>query len=335
MRKIVSIGEVLMRLSPPGKKRLRQATGFEILYSGSEANVTAALAGWGMHAVHVTRFPDNPLGHAALAALRERGMDTRYIRMEGERLGLYFVENGAMTRPSAICYDRLPSAFSTAGPGIFPWQEILDGAAWFHWSGITPALSQGAADALMEALEVCRQKNITVSADINYRSGLWRYGGVPGAVMAPMVAMSQVVVAGENDTAGIFGIRARQGEDPFSSVSRQMKESFPSINCMISSVRENITASHNRLSGVLWNRGQLFRSKTYELDPIVERIGSGDAFMAGFIHASLQEWPDERRIEFATAAAAFKHSLEGDILCASPGEIEELAAGSGGGQIKR
>ena len=335
MPKIVSIGEVMMRLSPPGKQRLRQATGFDILYSGSEANVTAALAGWGMHGVHVTRFPDNPLGHAALASLRERGMDTRYIQMEGERLGLYFVENGAMTRPSAICYDRLPSAFSTAGAGIFPWDEILDGASWFHWSGITPALSRGAADALLEALDICRQKNITVSADINFRSGLWRYGASPGEVMAPMVAMSQVVVASENDTAGIFGISAVEGEEPFASVSGQMKERFPAITCMISSVRENITASHNRLSGIMWNEGRLTRSKTYDLDPIVERIGSGDAFMAGFIHASLQSWPDGRRIEFATAAAAFKHSLEGDILFASPGEIQELADGSGGGQIKR
>jgi 2-dehydro-3-deoxygluconokinase len=335
MHKIVSIGEVMMRLSPPGKQRFRQANRFEILYSGSEANVTAALAGWGMHAVHVTRFPDNPLGEAALASLRERGMDTRYIRMEGERLGLYFVENGAMSRPTSICYDRLPSAFSTAGKGMFPWDEILDSAHWFHWSGITPALSQGAADALTEALELCQRKNITVSADINYRSGLWRYGKKPADIMEPMVAMSQVVVAAENDTAGIFGIRSRAGEDAYASVAAQMKERFPALRTMISSVRENLTASHNRLSGLYWNGQKVFRSRTYELDPIIERIGSGDAFMAGYVYASLQQWPDERIIEFATAAAAYKHSLEGDILFASPQEIEELAAGNGGGQIKR
>jgi 2-dehydro-3-deoxygluconokinase len=335
MHKIVSVGEVMMRLSPPGKQRFRQATRFDILYSGSEANVTAALAGWGMHAVHVTRFPDNPLGYAALASLRERGMDTRYIQMEGDRLGLYFVENGAMTRPTTICYDRLPSAFSTAGRGIFPWEEILDGAAWFHWSGITPALSQGAADLLMEALELCGKKKITVSADINFRSGLWRYGKTPGEVMAPMVAMSQVVVAAENDTAGIFGIRAKPGEEPYASIATQMKEKFACITALITSVRQSITASHNRLSGLLWNGQSVLQSRTHELDPIIERIGSGDAFLAGYVYASLQQWPDQRKIEFATAAAAFKHSLEGDILYASTQEIEELAAGNGGGQIKR
>lgn len=335
MHKIVSIGEVMMRLTPPGKQRLRQAQGFEILYSGSEANVTAALSIWGMQGVHVTRFPDNPLGHAALAALRERGMDTRYIRMEGERLGLYFVENGAMSRPTMITYDRLPSAFSTVSAGAFDWADILRDAHWFHWSGITPALSQGAADVLQEALDVCNNLGITVSADINFRSGLWRYGRTPRDVMAPLVARSHVVVAAACDTERIFDISPLPGEEAYASIAKQMQDRFPSMRTMISSVRDGITASHNRLSAVLWENGEMIKAGWYSLDPIVERIGSGDAFMAGYIYGQLQGWDATQKLEFATAAAAYKHSLEGDILYASPQEIQSLAAGDSGAQIRR
>ena len=335
MHKIVSIGEVMMRLTPPGKQRLRQAQAFNILYSGSEANVTAALSIWGLHGVHVTRFPDNPLGHAALAALRERGMDTRHIRMEGERLGLYFVENGVMSRPTMITYDRLPSAFSMVSAGAFDWADILRDTHWFHWSGITPALSQGAADVLLEALEVCNSLGITVSADINFRSGLWRYDKSPEDVMTPLVARSHVVVAAESDTVRIFDIKARHGEEAYASIAKQMQERFPAMRTMISSVREGITASHNRLSAVLWENGEVMQSGWYTLDPIVERIGSGDAFMAGYIYGQLQGWDAMQKLEFATAAAAFKHTLEGDILYASPQEIQSLAAGDAGAQIRR
>jgi 2-dehydro-3-deoxygluconokinase len=306
-----------------------------MLYSGSEANVSAALARWGLHAAHVTRFPDNPLGHSAIAALRARGIDTEFIRTGGERLGLYFVEHGAMTRPTRITYDRLPSAFSESTAGMYPWDRILDGASWFHWSGITPALSQGAADVLMEALQVCAEKRIPVSADINYRSGLWRYGKTPGEVLGPLVALSQVVVAAESDTKGIFDIVPGSGEDPYISICSQMKSRFPSITCMITSAREQVSHSHQRLSGLLWDGGQVWHTPVYELNPIVERIGSGDAFMAGFIYGRLQGWPNGQVINFATAAAAFKHSLEGDVLDASVTEIEALAAGDHGGQIRR
>lgn len=335
MHKLVSIGEVMMRLSPPGKQRITQAVSFDILYSGSEANVSAALAKWGMHAAHVTRFPDNPLGHAARAALRARGIDTEHVQTGGERLGLYFVENGAMTRPSRITYDRLPSAFSESSAGMYPWQRILEGAGWFHWSGITPALSQGAADVLLEALEICAMKQIPVSADINYRSGLWRYGKTPGEVLGPLVALSQVVVAAESDTRGIFDIVPRPGMDPYMSICSQMKARFPSISCMITSEREQVSASHQRLAGMLWDGGQVWHTPVYELNPIVERIGSGDAFMAGYVYGRLQGWPNGRVINFATAAAAYKHSLEGDVLDASVDEIEALAAGDQGGQIQR
>jgi 2-dehydro-3-deoxygluconokinase len=335
MHKIVSIGEVMMRLSPPGKQRLRQARGFEILYSGSEANVTAALALWGWNTCHVTCFPDNPLGMAARSALMQTGMDTRYVQLKGSRLGLYFVENGAMGRPSAITYDRLPSAFSEAGAGNYPWKEILQDARWFHWSGITPALSQDAADSLAEALEVCHANGITVSADINYRTGLWRYGKEPGDVMEPLVAKSHVVVASEHDTGRLFGIAPQSGEPTHASIARQLMQRFPTITDVIGSWRNPVSAEHNQLGGLLWNASGFYQSPTHELLHIVERIGSGDAFMAGFIHGRVKGMDGQALISFATAAAVLKHSIEGDVLSCTLSEVEELASGKTGGHIKR
>jgi 2-dehydro-3-deoxygluconokinase len=336
MQKIVTLGEVMMRLSPPGKQKLQQAISLDILFSGSEANVTAALSQWGMQGIHVTRFPDNELGRTALSWLRHRGMENRYIQLGGERLGLYFVEQGAMSRPTTITYDRLPSSFSTVHKGMFNWNEILDGANWFHWSGITPALSQGAAEVLMEALLVCSAKGIMVSGDINYRSGLWRYGKTPEEIMTPMLEHTQVVVASENDTRNIFRISAENTkENGFVSISRQMKERFPGIRYMLTSPREQISATHNRLSGMLWNGTDLLETRTYNMEQIVERIGSGDTFMAGFIYAVLQGWSDQQKIDFATAAAVLKHSYEGDIMLGSVEEVLQVMEGDTGGRIRR
>ena len=326
----------MMKLSPPGKQKIRLAVNLEILFSGSEANVTAALSIWGMQGVHVTRFPYNELGLSALSWLNHRGMDTRYIQLGGERLGLYFVEQGAMSRPTAITYDRLPSAFSTVESGMFNWKEILKGADWFHWSGITPALSQGAADVLMEALKECAKNGIMVSGDINYRSGLWRYGKTPGEIMAPLLALTQVVVASENDTFNIFGIKAGdESDDPFVSVCRQMKNRFPAIRYMITSPREQVSATHNRLSGWLWNGTDFLATRQYNMEEIVERIGSGDAFMAGFIYAALKGWNDRQKIEFATATAVLKHSLEGDIMFCPVEQVVQVMEGDTGGRIIR
>jgi 2-dehydro-3-deoxygluconokinase len=336
MQKIVSFGEVMMRLSPPGKQKIRQAVSLDILFSGSEANVTAALSNWGMQGTHVTRFPDNELGHSALSWLRHRGMDIRHIQLSGERLGLYFVEQGAMSRPTAITYDRLPSAFSTVKKGMFNWNEILDGASWFHWSGITPALSQGAADVLLEAVIECTTKGIMVSGDINYRSGLWRYGKTQEEIMSPLLELTQVVVASENDTRNIFGISAEKDADnAFVSVSRQMKKRFPAIRYVITSPREQVSATHNSLSGCLWNGLDLVVTRNYNMEQIVERIGSGDAFMAGFIYAALEGWNDQQKIDFATASAVLKHSLEGDIMFCPVEQVLQVMEGDTGGRIIR
>jgi 2-dehydro-3-deoxygluconokinase len=336
MSRIVSFGEIMMKLTAPDHQRFAQAGQFKILYSGSEANVSAALRQWGGDTAHVTRFPDNDLGHAAWSSWTGLGVDMGHVQFGGERLGLYFVENGALMRSTRIVYDRLPSAFAGSEPGMYDWENILSGSDWFHWSGITPALSSGAAASLMEAIQCCNRKKIPVSGDINYRSGLWRYGKTPGEVMEPMIAGSTVIVAGPGDTQKILGILPGEGEiDPFESVSRQLMARYTGITHVVSSSRENITATHNRLLGMLWNGNDLLVSRTYDLGQIVERIGSGDALIAGFIHGRLAGWDDQRSLEFSLAAAAIKHSIEGDICLASLDEVNEVMEGGTGGRIKR
>ncbi len=336
MQKIVSFGEVMMRLTPPGNQRLIQATALNILFAGAEANVTSALSGWDMNACHVTRFPDNALGLSAIAWLKHCGINTAYIQLGGERLGLFFVENGAMARPTAITYDRLPSAFSTIDKNTFDWHNILAGADWFHWTGITPALSQGAADALASALAVCEKNNVTVSADVNYRSNLWKYGKTPGEILGPLVEKSNVIVASENDTRNIFGFGAEENaEDAFVSISSLLMKKFASIKAVISSNREQLSASHNRFTGNVWDGEKLWQTKTYDLEQIVERIGTGDAFIAGYIYGQLQQWETQECIDFATASAVLKHSVEGDVLFCSVNEVQEIKNGNISGRIKR
>ena len=335
MPEVITFGEIMMRLSPPSKKKLDQTDQLEILFSGAEANVSAALAAWGIHAAHVTRFPENPLGKAAIGAWKRLGVDMSFTSYSDDRLGLYFVENGAMNRPTNITYDRLPSSFSTIGKGSFNWDVILDGAKWFHWTGITPALSQGAADCLMEALQVAEKKQIRVSADINYRSNLWRYGKNPGEIMAPLVALSNVIVAAETDTAKICGIVAEANDEGFMEITKKMKEQFPSIECLISSRRDSASSSRNNLSGISCDGNEISRTRTYEMDNIVERIGSGDAFIAGYIYGRLQKWEKDKTLEYATASAVMKHSVEGDVNRVSSQEIIDLMNGNMGGWIKR
>jgi 2-dehydro-3-deoxygluconokinase len=333
MPDVVTFGEVMMRLSPPGKKKILQTDQLDILYSGAEANVSCALTQWGLSAAHVTRFPDNALGHAALASMRKMNVNVDHILVCEGRLGLYFVEQGALNRATAITYDRLPSAFSTIDKNTFNWDLILEGAKWFHWTGITPALSQGAADSLMEALKVAKAKGVKVSADINYRSGLWQYGKTPGEVLEPLVALSQVVVAAESDTESIFGIKGN-GHD-YAVVAEAMKKRFPGMECMLASRRASISASHNTLSGIYWNGALVFETRTYDINNIVDRIGSGDAFISGFIYGSLSDYSDQEKIDFAASSAVLKHSVEGDFNLVSVNEVWGLVEGNTGGRVKR
>lgn len=331
MPRIVTFGEVMMRLTPPGRQKIIQTDRLDILYGGAEANVGVALAGWGMQAAHVTRFPDNPLGHAAAAHLRKYGIDVGHVRYGDGRLGLYFLEPGAMNRATQITYDRLPSAFSLLPSGCFDWDAILEGADWFHWTGITPAISQAAADSLGDALRAAAKKGVRVSADINYRTGLWQYGKTPGEVLGPLVEQSQVVIAAASDTSSIFGIDATDHGELF----HRMKQRFPAMEYLVASQRGSISASHNTLSGILCRGDEVLETKTYDLDHIVDRIGSGDAFAAGFIYASLNGEDDRATIGLATAASVLKHSVEGDFMLCPLGDVRALVSGELGGRVKR
>ncbi len=333
MSEVITFGEVMMRLTPPGRKKLLQTDQLDILYSGAEANVSCALAFWGRSSAHITSFPDNALGHAAVANLRKMNVNVDHIAFTEGRLGLYFVEPGAINRATAITYDRLPSSFSAIDSHTFDWNSIFEGAKWFHWTGITPAISQGAADCLLAALKVAREKGVTVSADINYRSGLWKYGKTPGEILAPLVDLSQVVVAAESDTESIFGIRGDGVH--YEAVAQAMKKRFSGMECMLASRRASTSASHNSLSGVFWNGNEVFETKTHDIDNIIDRIGSGDAFISGFIFAALSNYNDQDKIDFAAASAVLKHSVEGDYNLVSEDEVWGLMEGNTGGRVKR
>jgi 2-dehydro-3-deoxygluconokinase len=333
---LVTFGEVMMRLSPSGNNRFIQADNLNITYGGGEANVSASLAQMGLPASHVTCFPDNDLGKSASAFFRQYGVNTDSIVFRGNRLGLYFLEFGAGMRPSKVIYDRADSAFANLKPEWFNWKEILKNAAWFHWTGISPAISAAAAQACKEAIATARQLGITVSADVNYRRNLWQYGKTVQEVMPDLVAGCDVVVCTEGDAEDIFGIVADKNEEEnFVSVSKQLMQKFPNIKKIIATQRETISASHNKLTGIVYESGGVIKTPTYDINPIVDRIGGGDAFMAGFIYGSLQYQDDEKAIIFATAASALKHTIHGDINLATVAEIEEIVKGNTSGRLLR
>jgi 2-dehydro-3-deoxygluconokinase len=330
-KKVISLGDVMMRLSTRGHSRFVQADSFEVRYAGSEANVTAALAGWGTPVAHVTRFPENDLGRAATEALQKCGVDTSYIVYGPERLGVYFLENGAMQRASRIVYDRFDSAFAHIKSEMVEWEEIMQRACWFHWSGITPALSQGAADVCLKAIEAARKFNVPVSGDINYRRNLWQYGKQPVDVMPALISMCDVVVGGITDFENCLRISAND----FESVCKLVMKANPAVKKIATTERESISSSHNKISALLFTGKTLMKSKTYDLTHIVDRVGSGDSFMAGLIYGALHSKTDADTLEFATASCALKHSIEGDVNLCTVEEIEALVRDENVGKLLR
>lgn len=329
-KKIVTIGEIMMRLSTVEKERFVQADAMKVVYGGSEANVCISLAQLGLEAYHVTAFPAHDLGQAASNYLRQMGVKTDFVS-EGEgRLGLYFLEDGAMQRSPRIIYDRFDNAFSKLDPARLDWGKILDGADWFHWSGITPALSQNAADMTLEALKVAKNKGIMVSGDINYRRNLWQYGKGPLDIMPELVRYSHVLVAGLMDFENCLDIQS----DDFEDACRQAKKDFPQIKYITKTNRDSISASHNKLKGFLWNGTETLKSKRYDMPNIIDRIGGGDAFMAGLIYGLLH-FDDQKAIEFATAASVLKHSIPGDANLVHLDEVLEVMKGKDIGKLKR
>jgi 2-dehydro-3-deoxygluconokinase len=338
--KVVTFGEIMLRLSPPGLQRFVQARSFEATFGGAEVNAAVSLAQFGLRSCFVTALPENDLGRAAAGFLRSFAVDTSRLVYAGKRLGIYFHEYGAAQRPSKVIYDRAGSAIAEIKPGTFPWDEIFEGAAWFHWSGITPALSSGAAAATAEAVRAAKRAGAMVSADLNYRKKLWSREDAR-ATMTPLMEFTDVVFGNEEDASDIFGIAAPGADaaggkidlDGYRFAAEELARRFGFQKVGVT-LRESLSASVNRWSGCLWNGREFVRSRVYEIQ-VVDRIGSGDAFSAGFISAHLSGKSDREALEFAAAASALKHTIHGDFNLVTEDEVEALARGGGSGRVQR
>ncbi len=342
--RIVTFGEIMMRLSPPGYQRFTQARSFEVIYGGGEANVAVSLANYGLPVDYVTRLPANDLGEACLQFLRQYGVGTSKIIRGGDRLGIYFLETGAAQRASKVIYDRANSALATIKPGMIDWRAVFADAGWFHWTGITPALSEGAAEVCLEAARTAREMGLTVSCDLNYRANLWKWGKKAGEVMPGLVEQCTVAIGNEEDADKVFGIRAkgvdvtagRVEAEAYRSVCAQLAERFPRLEIIAITLRGSLSASHNTWSGVLWERGRLYTAPTYDITHIVDRVGAGDAFVGGLIYGLLTFGADRQKaLDFAVAASCLKHSIIGDFNLASLAEVEKLMAGDVSGRVAR
>jgi 2-dehydro-3-deoxygluconokinase len=336
MKKVVTFGEIMMRLSAPQNSRFIQADRLNVTYGGGEANVAAALAHIGVPASHVTCFPDNDLGYAAAAFFRKYGVQTSDMVYKGQRLGLYFLEVGASMRPSKIIYDRFDSAFANLQPEWFDWETILKDAQWFHWTGITPAISASAAAACADAIRTARRLGVKVSADVNYRKNLWQYGKSVKEVMPDLIAGCDVVVCAEQDAEDILDIVPdAQHANSFVSIATQVMDRFPNIGQVITTRRETLSASHNRLKAISFDKKAYIETPVYDINPIVDRIGGGDAFMAGFVYGSLHYTSMQEALTFAVAASALKHTIEADVNLVSIAEIEQVMQGNTSGRLVR
>lgn len=345
MHKVITFGEIMLRLSPPGWQRFSQASSFDVIYGGGESNVAVSLANYGIDSTFVTRLPENDLGDCALMELRKRGVDTSKIVRGGERLGIYFLETGAMARGSKVVYDRAHSAISSIQSGMIDWEEVFAGATWFHWTGITPAISQGAADVCLEAIQAANRLGIMVSTDLNYRKKLWNYGKAPHEVMPELVAGCDVILGNEEDAEKHFdihpdGVDVTQGDSmdaaAYASVCKKLMERFPRCKKVIVTLRGSISASHNSWSGTLYDGKKMYTTRTYQLSHIVDRVGGGDSFMGGLIYGLLNyDGDDQRALDFAVAASALKHSIFGDANLSTADEVEKLMEGDASGRVSR
>lgn len=331
--KIVCFGEIMLRLSPPDGLRFLQANTFDANYGGSEANVAVSLAQWGIPSSFVTRVPDNELGRAALGAVTRHGASTQNCIFGGERLGLYFLEPGVGRRGSKVLYDRQNSGMASLEPGMIDWRKALQDATWLHWSGITPALSHSAADATLEALQFAAELQLPVSCDLNYRDKLWKYGKSPAEVMPQLMEHTHLILGDALTFDLYFGMKNADE----TALLHNVHDRFPQLQYVAMSSREGISATHNTYRGVLFDGETVHHSRTYDLPDMLDRIGSGDAFMAGLVFSlrnGLTAHPQDA-IEFAAAAAAWKHYVRGDANLATEHEVRSLMAGNMGGWVSR
>jgi 2-dehydro-3-deoxygluconokinase len=345
--RVVTLGEIMLRLKSPGAERLFQSPVLEATFGGGEANVAVSLALFGLEAAFVTVLPANPAGDAALAELRRRGVDTSPVVRGGNRLGIYFLEAGTGPRPSVVTYDRDNSGMTQASPATFDWESVFAGAGWFHISGITPALSQSTADLSLQAVREAKARGITVSCDYNYRGKLWNYGKKAPEVMRELVRHVDVGVANEEDCQLSLGITA--GIDPdeehltpgelntarYERLCRNVLGVFPNLKYQAITLRDSHSASHNGWSACLCDGQQFFVSTKYDLTHIVDRVGAGDSFAAGLIYALVTGMAADEALNFAVAASALKHAIPGDLNLVTLAEVRHLLGGDATGRVQR
>ena len=344
MAKVVTFGEIMLRLAVPHHLRLGQSDRFNATFGGGEANVAVSLSHYGIPASFITRLPDNDLAAACLKELRSHGVDVSYAITGGNRMGLYYLETGSVARPSLVIYDREHSSFAEINPGMIRWEEVLKEATWFHWTGITPAVSHGAALTCMEAVKVAKKMGIMVSCDLNYRKTLWKYGKQASQVMTALVEECDIIIGNEEDAEMIFNIRpegfsATAGKataSDFDFVCRELNKRFPQARIIAFTLRGSLSADHNTWSGILWDGKTLHTAPVYDITHIVDRIGAGDSFAGGLIYGLLT-WPSDhgKALRFATAASCLKHTIHGDFNRVTVKEVETLMEGDASGRVNR
>lgn len=339
-KRVVTFGEIMLRLAPEGYTRFVQAEGYGATYGGGEANVAVSLANFGLDSSFVTKLPAHEIGQAGVNALRRYGVDTSHITRGGKRVGIYFLEKGASQRPSKVIYDREGSAIAKAQKEDFDWDQIFEGADWFHFTGITPALGDAVAEICLEACKKAKEKGLTVSCDLNYRNKLWSKEKA-GKVMGELCSYVDVCIANEEDAGDVFGIKAsdtdvttgKVNQEGYKEVAKELAERFGFQKVAIT-LRESISANDNNWAAMLYTGGEYYFSKKYTMH-IVDRVGGGDSFGAGLIYGCLNGMSAQETIEFAVAASCLKHSIEGDFNQVSVEEVKKLAGGDGSGRVQR
>jgi 2-dehydro-3-deoxygluconokinase len=344
-KKVITFGEIMLRLATPGYLRFSQSNQLNATFGGGEANVAVSLANYGIATEFVTRLPENDIARACVMDLRKYGVGTANIIYGGDRLGIYFLETGAVARASKVIYDRAHSSIAEIERGMIDWEKVLKGASWFHWTGITPAISEGAAEVCLDAIRAANKLGVTVSCDLNYRKNLWKYGKKASEVMPQLVEGCDIILGNEEDAEKVFGIKP-EGFDvaqtageinaaEFESVCTQLMAKFPRAKKVIITLRGSINANHNTWGGVLYSDGKLYQSRRYDITHIVDRVGGGDSFMGGLIYGLLTYPDDQKALDFAVAASCLKHTVYGDFNQVTAAEVEKLMEGDGSGRVSR
>lgn len=340
MSKIVTLGEIMLRLSPKGNYRFVQSDSFQVIPGGGEANVAVSLANYGHASYFVSKLPAHEIGQIAVNGLRRYGVNTDYIVRGGDRVGLYYAETGASMRPSKVIYDRANSAIAEADPSDFNFDEIMEGADWFHWSGITPAISDKAAELTRLACEAAKRHHVTVSVDLNFRKKLWTSEKAI-AVMRPLMKYVDVCIGNEEDAQLCLGFKpdadvegGKTDAEGYYGIFKGMMKEF-GFKYVVSTLRESFSATHNGWKALIFDGKEFYQSKHYDINPIIDRVGGGDSFSGGLIHGMLTYKDQAKALEFAVAASALKHTIPGDFNVVSTSEVESLVGGNANGRVQR